>query len=158
MLMSLNNRVLMTVGIHNCEYHTYWAEVFDLLGMEMGSSLRDCLCAQDKVKEKRRQYKQMSRVKQRQSAAKTQQIVEYVKRSALERSGMVYSPGMAFCGDSVLHPALFGLSFPALSILGYFIPISFSHLTFFICMSLILHKSLSCPLCFIRNPTRLQQD
>ena len=100
--MSLTNRVLLTAGIHNLGYHQFWVQVFGDLSMEMGGSLEECLHARDKVKERKRQYKQTRRVKRQRSMKKTMQIVEYVRQSVeeKEKKGMTYSPGMALQCDN----------------------------------------------------------
>ena len=83
--MSLTNRVLITAGIHNLGYHSFWAKVFDELSMDMGESLEKCLHARDRMKQRKWQYKQTLRVKRRRSLQKMKQIVEYVKCCAKER-------------------------------------------------------------------------
>ena len=54
--MSLSNRVMIAMGVHNAGYHKYWSRVFESLSLDMSPALKHHLEQKDNTKDKKRKY------------------------------------------------------------------------------------------------------
>ena len=92
--MSLSNRVMIVVGIHNMGHYNYWKKVFQVIGIPMSSNLCENLKRLDSKKSNKRKYNCRKEVKSKrrkiQHEKMQQQLVQQVKDA---KRGAIYRPG-----------------------------------------------------------------
>ena len=97
MSMSLSNRIAIVTGIHNMSHNCFWKEVFELLELQMTTSMHKNLNAYDRRKDLKRQYIARKDVKEKRVRVQNEQLQEMVRKQIEdEKRGSTYSSSTAF--------------------------------------------------------------
>ena len=96
MTMSLTYRIFMVVGIHNLGHYRFWLEVFNLLGLDMSSDLKENLQRLDKRKVWKREYEGKPEIKSKRRKLHHQKMQEQLKKQIEDsKRGAMYRTGIA---------------------------------------------------------------
>ena len=94
--MSLTNRVMIAVGVHNLGFFGYWSRVFLSLGIDMSPSLAHHLQQKDNKKKRKRSYESSPERKMKRMKVHHEKMKEELKKQMRDfKRGATYGCGIA---------------------------------------------------------------
>ena len=101
--MSLTNRVMIAMGVHNLGYLKFWYRVFDALKLHMSPALRHHLQQKDSKKTKKRKYESSpERKRKRMKGTHEKMRKELEKQIKDYNRGATYGSGIAILSENRL--------------------------------------------------------
>ena len=94
--MSLQNRISIVVGIHNCGHLEFWTEVFSNLRMNVNKDLVNNLSQQDNTKERKRKHNEKRETKIKRRRIQNEKMKDMMQKQKLDEiRGKTYQSGEA---------------------------------------------------------------
>ena len=94
--MSLTNRVMICMGIHNLGYYEYWSRVFISLNMFLSPALSRYLQQKDKNKSRKRKYEATPERKKKRAKGKHEKMKKEIQKQIADfNRGATYGTGIA---------------------------------------------------------------
>ena len=103
--MSLTNRVMLAMGVHNLGYYGFWKLVLESLSIEISPSLKNHLQQKDRKKERKRKYESSSKRKKKRARYQYEKMTKEIRKQIEDQKrGATYGSGMAVNTESSLPP------------------------------------------------------
>ena len=101
--MSLTNRVMIAMGVHNLGYFLFWSRVFEALKLDMSPALRHHLLQKDRKKRNKRKYESSpERKNKRMKETHVKMRKELEKQIQDYKRGATYGSGIAILTENKL--------------------------------------------------------
>ena len=94
--MSLTNRVMIAMGVHNEGYSKFWTRVFESLALDMSPALKHHLEQKDAVKSRKRKYEALPARKKKRARYQYEKMHKELRKQIDDaKKGKTYGTGIA---------------------------------------------------------------